>query len=176
MLGPPEDWAELETNKSRIVLLVSILPGLHLRALQRLSGLSFNSTRYHVLALTKSGKIVRSEQGGYSRLYPAGMSENDKTLYSILRTTTDRKILQTISKSNCITSGDLCGATGLAKSTISEHIAKLIQRGVVRPVQTTSNRVGYQLVDPQRMGRLISEENDTRLRKATDRFIDLWNF
>lgn len=104
------------------------------------------------------------------------MSENDKTLYSTLRSTTDRKILHTIARLNCITSGDLCAATSLAKSTISEHIAKLIQSGVVRPIQTRSNRVAYELVDPQRMGRLINEANDTRLRKATDRFIDLWNF
>src|SRR5439155_16838225 len=35
-----------------------------------LTGMSFNSTRYHVDRLTKAGEIVRVEDGGYTRLYP----------------------------------------------------------------------------------------------------------
>lgn len=167
---------ELETNKNRIVLLVSVLPGLHLRALQRLTGLSFNSIRYHVRALTKSGEIVRSDEGGYSRLYPAGISESDKTLYSILRCTTDRRILRALTRFASITHVDVCGLTGLAKSTISEHLAKLTANGIVRTIQTAAGRVEYEIVDTDRIRRLINLENGTALDKATERFIDLWNF
>lgn len=166
----------LETNKNRIVLLVSILPGLHLRALQRLTGLSFNSIRYHVRALTKSGEIVRSEEGGYSRLYPVGTSEHDKSLYSVLRSPTDRRIIQTIASCTAITHFDLCSLTGLAKSTISEHMAKLVASGIVKTIHKTAGKVEYELVDPEHTRRLVTLENATLIGKATDRFIDLWNF
>jgi predicted transcriptional regulator len=164
------------TNRGRIRLLVSLLPGVHLRQLQRLTGLSFNSTRYHVQVLERTGEIVRTEEGGYSRLFPVGTNDLDKALFSVIRRTTDREILTCMTRVNRISHTDLCNLTGFAKSTISEHLARLMRIGIVTAKSDDTERIEYELTDPVRVKTLLSVESPTLLRRAGDRFIDLWDF
>jgi predicted transcriptional regulator len=166
----------VENSKIRIRLLVSLLPGLHLRELQRLLGMSFNSTRYHVDKLTASGEIVRIEEGGYSRLYPIGTSEPDKALFSAIRRPTDRQILATMIKTTRVSHRELCTLAGFAKSTVSEHLGRLVEIGVVVGRRSSESTVEYELTDPSRVEALINTQKTTLVRKASDRFIDLWDF
>ena len=57
-------------NRVRTRELVALLPGIHLRELQRILKTSFTTTRYHVDNLQRDGLILRSEEGKQSRLYP----------------------------------------------------------------------------------------------------------
>lgn len=162
-------------NQERIKFLISLVPGLHLRAVQRLLGLSFSSTRYHVDALQKSGEIVRSQEGGYSRLYPKGISESDKILFSAVNSATDRRILSCMVKNPKISSREISEQTGYAKSTISEHVSRLVEIGVVAE-EVIDSYTQYMLTNPDRIRAIMSIQNPTMLKRATDRFIDLWDF
>src|SRR5205809_6028747 len=124
----------------RLRLLISLQPGLHLRKLHRLIGMSFNSTRYHVDRLAASGEILRVEEGGYSRLYPAGTSETDKRLFALIRRPTDRQILARVVKTGKVSQQELCKSTGFAKSTISEHLTGLPKAGVLEAQRGDRNR------------------------------------
>ena len=167
--------AQQNFNHERVKLLISIVPGLHLRAVQRLLGLSFSSTRYHVDALQKSGEIVRLQQGGYSRLYPSGVSESDKILFSTINNEADRRILNFMVKNPRTSCREMSEQTGYAKSTISEHVSRLVEIGVVAQ-EVTDSHTNYSLTDPDRIRTIISIQNPTALKRATDRFIDLWDF
>ena len=167
----------MENNsRIRIKLLVSLLPGLHLRELQRLLKISFNSTRYHVERMAKAGEIIRVDEGGFSRLYPTGITEKDRVLFSLARGQTDRKILARLASGPGLSNRQISELTGLAKSTISEHLGRLTQLGIVRGSQTRDAETLYELDDPARVRLLISSQNPNLIRKATDRFIDLWEF
>ena len=163
-------------NRIRVKQLVSLSPGVHLRELERLLGMSFNSTRYHVDRLTKAGEIVRVEEGGYSRLYPAGTSEAERTLFAIVRAETDRKILSSLATNVMLSNKQLVDLTGLAKSTVSEHIADLVQLGIVKTRQIAEGSVVHELEQPERIRLLLMIQNPSLLKKASDRFIDLWDF
>ena len=115
-------------GRTKIRLVVSLKPGLHLRELQRQIGLSFSSTRYHVDKLAKEGEIDRVEDNGYSRIYPAGIDQSDKILLSLVRRETDYKILSSFLKENSLSQQRLTELTKLAKSTVSEHLATLLER------------------------------------------------
>lgn len=162
-------------NHERTKLLISLVPGLHLRAVQRLLGLSFSSTRYHVDALQKSGEIVRSQEGGYSRLYSNGISEADKILFSAINSPTDRRILSCMVKKSRISSREISEKTGFAKSTISEHLSRLVEIGIVAE-EVVDSQTQHILTNPDRIWAIMSIQNPTMLRRATDRFIDLWDF
>jgi predicted transcriptional regulator len=164
------------SNRLRVKQLVSLFPGVHLRELQRLLGMSFNSTRYHVDKLTRTGEIIRVDDGGYSRLYPADTSEEERILFAVLRSETDRKILSSLATDFVLTNKQLCDQTGLAKSTISEHITELVQRDVVRVRQATEVNVSYELKQPELIRAVLVSSNSSLRKKATDRFIDLWDF
>jgi len=166
----------VESSKIRIRLLVSLLPGLHLRELQRIIGMSFNSTRYHVDKLTASGEILRIEEGGFSRLYPVGTSDADKALFSAIRRPTDREILAAMIKTRRVSHRELSTLTGFAKSTLSEHLGRLVEIGAIVRRTSSESMAEYELADPARIEALINVQNLTLVRKATDRFIDLWDF
>lgn len=163
-------------SRLRVKLLVSLSPGVHLRELQRLLDMSFNSTRYHVDKLSKAGEIVRVEEGGYSRLYPRGTSEVERTLFAVVRAETHRKILSSLAKDFPLSSKQLCNQTGLAKSTISEHIAELLRKGIVKTRQISETSIAYELEQPERIRSLLMSLNPSLRRKTTDRFIELWDF
>jgi len=163
-------------NRIRVKQQVSLSPGVHLRELQRILGISFNSTRYHVDRLTEAGEIVRVEEGGYSRLYPSGTSRAERTLFAIVRGETDRKILSSLATNITLSNKQLIDLTGLAKSTVSEHIADLVQLGIVKTRQIAEGSVVHELEQPERIRLLLMIQNPSLLKKASDRFIDLWDF
>jgi predicted transcriptional regulator len=163
-------------NRIRVKQFVSLSPGVHLRELQRLLGMSINSTRYHVDKLTKVGEIVRVEEGGYSRLYPAGTSEAERTLFAIVRVETNRKILSSLAANSMLSNKQLIDLTSLAKSTVSKHLAELVRLGVVKTRQIGESSVVYVLEQPERIRLLLMSQNPSLLQKASDRFIELWDF
>ena len=163
-------------NRVRVKQLISLAPGVHLRELQRLLGMSFNSTRYHVDKLTTAGEIIRVEEGGYSRLYSAGIGEAERAIFTFLRRETDRKILASLVADPILSNKQLCEQTNLAKSTVSEHLAGLVRVGIVKTRQVTENFVGYELEQPEQIRLLLRSQNPSLLRKAGERFIDLWDF
>jgi predicted transcriptional regulator len=163
-------------SRLRVKQLVFLSPGVHLRELQRLLGMSFNSTRYHVDRLTKSGEIVRFEEGGYSRLYPRGISEAERTLFVIVRSETDRRILSSLVTNLVLSSKQICDRTSLAKSTVSEHIAELLQIGIIKTRQVSETGTSFELEHPEQIRSLLRSLNPGLQEKVTDRFIDLWNF
>jgi len=138
--------------------------------------MSFNSTRYHVDKLTKTGEIIRVEDGGYSRLYPAGIGETERAIFSLVRGETDRKILASLTADPVLSNKRLCELTGLAKSTVSEHIADLIRAGVVKTRHITDLGVFYELEKPEQIRLLMKNQNSNLIKKASGRFIDLWDF
>ena len=163
-------------SRLRVKLFVSLSPGVHLRELQRLLGVSFNSTRYHVDKLAKAGEIVRVEEGGYSRLYPRGTTESERILFAVVRSETDRRILSRLVANSALSSKELCDQTGLAKSTVSEHIAELVRVGIIRTRQIGETSTSYELEQPERIRLLLRNLNAGLQKKVTDRFIDLWDF
>jgi predicted transcriptional regulator len=163
-------------SRAKVRLLVSALPGVHLRELQRLLGVSFNSIRYHVDKLTKTGEIIRVEDGGHSRLYPAGLSDAERALFPIVRGETDRKILESLVADSMLSNKQLCALTGLAKSTMSEHMADLMRLGIVKTHEVRETGILYELEHPEQVQLLLRKQNPGVLKKASDRFIDLWDF
>lgn len=124
--------------------------------------------------LTKEGEIDRVEDKGYSRIYPAGTDANDRILLSLVRRKTDHKILSCFLTENGASQQHLIDFTGLSKSTVSEHLATLLELGVVRPRSGDDGRV-FELTDPAMIDRLL-RRYPVLLEKATGRFIDLWDF
>lgn len=163
-------------TRSRIKLLLYAAPGIHLRGLQRALGMSFNSTRYHVEKLVKNGDVLRLDDKGYSRLYPSQIDAQDILLVTTIRNKTDRRILASLARAESMTNEQLRGITNLAKSTLSEHLTRLVILGIVKTSQRAGDPTVYSLIDPAHIRSLMEEQQSHLLDKATDRFIDLWDF
>lgn len=163
-------------NRFKIRRLVSILPGIHLRALQRLLGISFNTARYHVSFLSRAGEILCEKEGGFSRLYPKGFAKGDSASYLLLGNKSSRTILSALVDGSSLTNKQISELTGLSKSTVSERLGHFVENGIVRKVLSENERLCYVLENPNLVSKLLRDAEQTILEVATDRFIDLWNF
>lgn len=164
------------SNRTRIRSLIFVLPGVHMRQVQRILGLSFSSVRYNVDTLRKSREIQDWSQSGRSRLFPPEVSESDRVVYSQLRNHSSRKILRAFVHKDKLTNSELAKITGFAKSTLSETIHRLLEAGLLTTSFSAGGRVAYQLRDPTRVVPMIRDADRTVLEEATERFIQLWDF
>ena len=161
--------------RPRIRQLVTLHPGVHLRQLQRLLGVSFSSTRYHVQKMTRQGEIARMEDGRYSRLFPAGIESGDAKAFSSIRRESDSRILSNLLRERTASQKRLCELTGLARSTVSERLSELVAQDLIKIAPTANSRASYELIDPVRIRGLL-EGRSGILPKASARFIELWDF
>ena len=156
--------------------LVSLLPGIHLRELQRLLDASFNTTRYHVYNLEKDGEVVCAKQGGYFRLFPAGFDAGSVGLYSVLHNGTTRQVLRALVDGGPLANGAISEATGLPRSTVSEHVEALCQTDLVGRSAVLGGGANYQVRDPARVRDALALFERNLLTVAADSFADLWEF
>lgn len=165
-------------NRTIVKQLVALCPGIHLRKLQKLMGVSFSTTRYHVNNLVRDGEIVCSASTGYNRLYPTGTSDEMKAVFACLQSRTVRRVLRLITDLPLFqpTPGELADVVSLPKSTLSEALAALQRVGLVRRSFTPDARVVYDIVDRDLAFDLLRRFDKTNiLNAASDKFIDLWD-
>ena len=145
-----------------------MLPGIHLRELHRILGMSFSSTRYHVDKLCDSGEIVQEKGRGHLRLYPAGLEDRDKAVYSFLRLKRSREILTALAQRSNITSKEICFRTGLTKSTVSKTVHELAEAGLVkRHFSKSEGATTYEISEPDYILRvLINAQHPSGARRA----------
>jgi predicted transcriptional regulator len=160
----------------RARFLISLVPGVHLRELQRLLGISFSSTRHHVDILSREREIDRVEEGGFSRLYPVGTSDEYRVLFSNIRNKNRRLLLSALAHKQRLTNKQLSSLTGLPKSTVSEQLKPLMESRIVQGALSQKEGIVYSLRDVETMSRLLAMSEDNAVKKATERFIDLWDF
>lgn len=183
----PIESSSSHSSRPRVLDLISMMPGIHLRELCRLLGLSFTSTRYHVDKLCSAGTIVREREGGHVRLFPVGIRLEDKIAYSFLRTKRFRDILTALAEGSHLSSKEICSRTKLPKSTVSKCIHELVEVGLVKDQPSVKDgTVTYQICDPEYLLRvLMNAHKSSELqrtnprfspRSQTERFIDLWDF
>lgn len=164
-------------NATRIYIkiLLQIFPGIHLRELQRQIGISFNSTRYHVDKLSKDNELLRVDDRRYSRLYPAQIERDDIVLFAAIRNNIDKRILHELDREGTCSSEYLRRLTGLAKSTLSEHLTKLRSQGIL-DYRAISGVYMYSLRNTEKVHLALSEQRPRILGQAGERFAALWDF
>jgi predicted transcriptional regulator len=162
-------------NRLRTKRIVSLFPGIHLRKLQRVMNTSFNTTRYHVHNLEKSGEIVCSMEGGHTRLYPVGLDVRTREIKAAVLNKTSRKILSLLLESGPLSNGELSDLSRLAKSTVSEHVESLRNASIVRRDVSVDGTVSYEVQGREDIEQVMNAFQESLLSSTTDRFIELWD-
>jgi len=164
-------------NSTKVLQLISAMPGIHLHEIQRILGVSLSSVRYSAEQLARSGRILCDRTTGYSRFYPVTISEKDRVLYSLIRNKTTRRILSELVHEAELTNKELTERTGLAKSTVSVHLHKLLQTNVAHLILSDKGDFRIQMEDADYVGSLLSKSEDfSRLRSMVTNYTDLWSF
>jgi predicted transcriptional regulator len=170
---------EVESRR-RIFEAVCKFPGTHLRELSRTVSLKLNLVEYHLHYLEKRELVYSVLDGSFKRYFPKDelgtaekrdtVSAPDKPIIGLLRQQVPFRIVILLAKSGILAHGDLAKSLHKSPSTVSHHLEKLIDAGMV--IQSSDER-GYRLSDPARIERLLVSFTPQPLSLA-DGFQEIW--
>jgi len=165
----------LELGKRR-VLYQHILnnPGLHLRALERDMRMGLGDLRHHLDFLEREGLIITATDG-YRKTYFPSKKEfpGDRTLLALLRQSKPRAILLILLNRESSGFGYIRLRVGVSKSTLSFHMKKLEEAGIVA-VSEVGQKKTYALPDKRKVAELLITYRPSFLDAAVDRAIEAW--
>jgi len=166
---------ELETRK-KIYLAVKKFAGSHFREIQRKSELAVGSVQHHLHALVKSGLIREVKTGNNIVYFPREFESENTVLLGLLRQENIRKIILFIMMNKDCNHEQIVNYVNLSPSTISWHLKKLQQEGVVK-ADKQGRKTFYKLTcDEKEIVNLLITYQESFVDKLVDRVIEMWTF
>lgn len=147
--------SEIDTKaRKKIYKFIQGMPGLHMREIQRETGIPLGTLNYHLMCLEEDEAVTSKREGKYRRYYAAGgMTAIDKKVLSVLRQKIPRRIVLYLLVNPGISRNNISEQLGISDSTTTFHLKKLINSGIVEQVRsgreslyTVSNEEGVSRV------------------------------
>jgi predicted transcriptional regulator len=158
--------------RDRVREVVDTYPGIHFRALVRELDTSTALARYHLEDLMDEGEIRSVDVGGYTRYFPRGelegLTEEERSMLNAIRQKRRLEIVLALLEGGPAPHKGLHDFVGGSKGTLSYHLGKLQEAGIVEK----TDRGHFQLVDREVVRRLLvryEPESD-----LLDEVHDLW--
>ena len=137
-----------EGPRADILECVSKTPGAHLRGIERMTKLPLGQVLYHLDRLERMGLVVSSKDAGFRRYYLVkDVGRQEKKYLAALRHQVPRRIVITLLETPGLAHKDLQGAVGVAGSTLSFHLERLMASGVLVR-QKVGGAQQYAVADP----------------------------
>ncbi len=167
---------ELGTRR-RIYELIRDSPGVHLRELERRLNLMIGNLQYHLHHLEKHNLIFQLKDGEYVR-YFIKERNTDKTECNILcflRRSGCRHILINLLQTPEMNNKELSKAISLSPSTISWHLKKLVDAGILER-EKQGRMSSFTIKYPELVAELLISYKESFLDSILDSFIEVWEF
>lgn len=118
---------------TRAILLRQIEenPGIRYRELLRLTGLVNGVLTYHLAALEKADVVKVDRQARMTRYYPLSVSDGESAILKYVRHEPVREIMLFILDHSMCTFGEIVDHVNKAPSTVSSHLKRLKEAGIV---------------------------------------------
>jgi predicted transcriptional regulator len=168
-----EKSLELEKRKE-LYRIIRTSPGLHFREIQRRTDSGTGQLEYHLEYLMKAGLILSERTGGYLRYYPrAEITPEEKRILALVRQKSVRRILLYLLENESCNLDELVNNLDISSSTISWHLRKIIDAGVVDKV-VDGRKTMYSLTDPGLIVEVLIQYRESFMDSMVDRFIEMW--
>lgn len=165
---------ELESRR-RILQLIQDHPGLHFRELLSRSRLAQGTLQYHLHRMESEGLVAVSPDVGFTRYYAKDrLRVEDRAVVAALRREYGRRILATLAAEGPLTTLALATKLGKANSTVSWHLARLAEAGLVER-RREAQEVRYALVDRARVVQLYTLYRSSFMDRLVDRMLGVWD-
>ena len=136
---------DIQGTRDLIFEYVETHPGTHLREIGRALGLGMGDLQYNLYILEKQGKVSTARRGLYKFVFPSGVfGEKQSAILSALAIESQREILIHLIKNPALSQNQIARLIGLTPATISWHMKRLLELGIVERVRngkTVSYRV-----------------------------------
>lgn len=144
--------------RQRVYDAVRRFPGIHVRELERQTKESAALCQYHLEKLVAEKLVEGHDQGGYTRYFPtakgkaASVTPRDQETLGLLRENVPLHIVLVLLDDEPLSHTEIVAKVDVAKSTVSYHLAKLAEGGIVDREPGTKK---LRLVDRERTYRLL---------------------
>lgn len=158
-------------SRSLIMSQIGQTPGIRYRELLRLTGFVNGVLTYHLAALEKEN-VIRVDRGPrITRYYPVNVSEKESAILKFVRHEPVRQIVRFILEHDMSTFNEIVDHTGKAPSTISCHLKRLREAGII------SVRYGeyqiYRLVEKDFVADVLSKYKASFVDKVVDNYTEM---
>lgn len=146
-------------------------PGIRYRELLRLTGLVNGVLTYHLAALEKLNVIRVDRAPRITRYYPVNVSERESAILKFVRHEPVSQIVRFILEHDTSTFNEIVNHTGKAPSTVSCHLRRLREAGIIS-VRCGEQHI-YRLVDKDFVADVLSKYKASLLEKVVDSYTEM---
>jgi predicted transcriptional regulator len=164
---------ELDIRRN-IYGIVKKFAGCHFREIERKSGLSTGSVKYHLSYLAKHHLVKEEKDGSYVRYFPREFKTENRKLLGFLRQKTIRNILLHILTNKDCSHEQIVDAVKVAPSTASWHLKKLEESNIVSSVKKGRIKSYTILPDRDEIISLLITYQESFLDAMVDRVVEMW--
>jgi len=170
----PDTVDGLDATQRRVLQFITSHPGVHLREICRALGLAMGDVQYHIRRLERDGRIHSVRRGLYKFFYPANLfGERQRDVLSVLSLERPRELLLNIIDHPESTQEALAGATHISQPTVSWHLKRLVDLGIVGRHQE-GRIVTYSVVGGGEIANFIKTYHPTVWEKWSSRLADIF--
>lgn len=172
---PDRDEANTTDNKQRIYDYIIKYPGSHLRKVSKDLTLAMGNVQYHLNLLEQNG-LIKSRRINFRKVYYAVsiFPERHESILAALRQETPRDIVLYLIENPGATQTEISTHLGFAAPSISWHMSRLIEIGLVRS-HKDGRFVKYDIVgDVKEIIAFLKSYYPTIWEKLSDRLADLF--
>jgi DNA-binding transcriptional ArsR family regulator len=163
-----------ELASTQILLLKHIeqTPGIRYRELLRLTGLVNGVLTYHLTALERANVIKVSRESRMTRYYPVSVSDQESAILKFIRHEPVRQILLFILEHDMCTFNEIVDHTGKAPSTVSSHLKRLREAGVVLIRHGEYHQL-YRVAEKDLVAEMLSKYTTSFVDKVVDNYSEM---
>ncbi|MDE1763060.1 MAG: winged helix-turn-helix transcriptional regulator [Thaumarchaeota archaeon] len=170
--GKSQDHDDSEI-RSRIYNYIEKNPGAHLRMITRELQLGMGATQHHLDVLERSGRIKSQRINVYRHYFVMGVLDTEHHILAFLRQETARDILIYLLEHPWSTQSDIVNFKGFSAPTISWHMSRLEESGLVRSVKE-GRTMKYSIIDSQSIAGALKTYHTNIWDKLLSRFAELF--
>ena len=168
-----DDPLELETRR-RIYQYLQKFPGSHMREIGREVDIPMGTLEYHLHYLVKANLLTTRQDARYTRYFATGeLSRREKDVLAVLRQKVPRQISAHLLLAPGSSHGVLLQKFQLSASTLSFHLKKLLNAGIVS-VEKSGRENLNRVVEPDLVSRVLVQHKASFLDDVIDRFAEVW--
>jgi predicted transcriptional regulator len=160
-------------NRTRVYNYIKKNPGAHLRMITRELEMGMGATQHHLDILEKSGKIKSRRINIYRHYYAVEVLDAEHNILAFLRQETAMDILTYLMEHPKSTQSDIINFKGFSAPTISWHMTRLEQAGLISSVKE-GRTIRYTITDMQSIAMSLKTYHPNVWDKMLSRFADLF--
>lgn len=157
--------------QSSILKVIGQNPGIRYRELARQTGLANGVLTYHLNIMEHIKYINKFRHKNITRYYPLNIPNEDQKIISHLRVHSEKHIILFVLGNDLCTFNEIVEHVGKARSTISWHLRRLLEDGILSVHHGEYNL--YRIVDKKLVNQMLHKYKESFADKVVNNLVEI---